>query len=77
MAAYPGVKPHHFKGLDRDPDQPLKPSKALWSVLKQGRYFLNSKRKTQWTTYISQHLNPARNTSASFGCFCEGLAVLR
>lgn len=77
MAAYPGVKLHHFKGLARDPDQPLKPSEALWSVLKQGRYFLSGKRKTQWATDISQHLDPARNTSASFRCFREGLAGLR
>ncbi len=77
MAAYPGVKPHHFKGLDRNPDQLPKPNDALWSVLKQGRYFLSGKRKTQWATDISQQLDPARNMSVSFRYFCQGLAALR
>ena len=77
MAAYPGVKPHHFKGLDRNSDRPPKPNDALWSVLKEGRCFLSGKRKTQWAIDISQRLDPARNTSASFQYFCEGLAALR
>ena len=77
MAAYGGVKPSHFKGLDRNPDHPLKPSDALWQVLKKGRHFLAGKRKTQWTTDIAAHLDPARNTSASFRYFCQGLAALR
>jgi hypothetical protein len=77
MAAYPEVKQKHFKGLYRDPDHPLKPSDVLWEVLKQGRLFLAGKRKTQWATDISQHLEPGRNTSTSFRYFCEGLAALR
>jgi hypothetical protein len=77
MAAYPGVKPLHFKGLARDGDNLPKPNDALWEVLKQARYFTTGKRKTQWATDISQHLDPARNTSASFRYFCEGLAALR
>ena len=77
MAAYPGVKPAHFKGLDRDCESLPKPNDALWEVLKQGRYFTTGKRKTQWANDISQHLDPARNTSASFRYFCEGLAALR
>lgn len=77
MAAYPDVKPHHFKGQDRNSDQPLKPNDALWSVLKQGRYFLSGKRKTQWATDISQQIDPARSDSASFRYFCKGLAALR
>lgn len=76
MAAYPGVKPHHFKGVAREADQPPKPSEVLWDVLKQGRHFLSGKRKTQWAIDISQHLDPARNTSASFQYFCAGLAAL-
>ena len=77
MAAYEGVKPHHFKGIDRNPDIPLKPNEALWAVLKQGRHFISGKRKTQWATDISRCLDPARNESASFKCFCKGLAALR
>ncbi len=77
MAAYAGVKPHHFKGLDRNPDDPLKPNDVLWTVLKQGRYFLSGKRKTQWALDIAPHLDPARNTSASFRYFCAGLGALR
>ena len=77
ISAYPGVKPAHFKGIGRDTDAPLKPNDTLWEVLKKGRYFLTGKRKTQWATDISQHLDPARNTSPSFHYFCEGLAALR
>ena len=77
MAAYNGVKPHHFKGIDRISDNPLKPNNVLWTVLKQARLFLTGKRKTQWATDISQHINPARNKSASFRAFRDGLAALR
>ena len=77
MAAYPNVKPAHFKGREGDCDNPLKPNDVLWAVLKQGRYFLTGKRKTQWATDIGQHLDPARSKSASFCCFRDGLAALR
>lgn len=77
MAAYNGVKPHHFKGTDPNPDNPLKPNDALWEVLKKGRHFLTGKRKTQWAADIGRHLDPARNTSTSFRYFCAGLAALR
>ena len=77
MAAYPGVKPHHFKGTDRDPDAPLKPSEVLWSVLKQGRHFLTGKRNTQWATDIGRQLNLEENKSVSFQAFRRGLAALR
>ena len=77
MATYLGVKLQHFKGVPPDADHPLKPNEVLWEVLKKGRYFLTGKRKTQWATEISQHLDPTRNTSASFRCFYAGLAALR
>ena len=77
ISAYPGVKPAHFKGIGRATDVPLKPNDILWEVLKKGRYFLTGKRKTQWATDISPHLDPVRNTSPSFRSFCEGLAALR
>lgn len=77
MAAYPGVKPAHFKGAYRAADAPPKPNDVLWEVLKKGRHFLAGKRKTQWATDISQHLDPERNTSASFQAFRTGLAALR
>ena len=77
MAAYPGVKPHHFKGTDRDPDSPPKPNDVLWNVLTQGRHFLAGKRKTQWATDISRHLRLEENKSPSFQAFRRGLAALR
>ncbi|MEJ7662718.1 MAG: hypothetical protein WKG07_25720 [Hymenobacter sp.] len=46
-------------------------------MLKQGRHFAAGKRKSQWATDISWHLDPARNASASFRYFCAGLAALR
>ena len=77
MAAYEGVKPHHFKGIkERESDQPTKPSEVLWAVLKQGRHFLAGKQKTRWATDISPHIEPARNSSSSFCHFCDGLAAL-
>ena len=77
MAAYPHVKAQHFKGVARDPDRLPKPNETLWQVLKQARYFAAGKRKSQWATDISRHLDPARNASASFRYFCAGLAALR
>lgn len=77
MTAYPGVKPHHFKGTERESDAPLKPNDVLWGVLKQGRYSLAGKQKTQWATNISQHLDLEQNTSVSFQVFRQGLAALR
>ena len=76
MAAYPEVKLLHFKGTDRDPDVPPKPNDVLWEVLKKGRYFLTGKRKTQWATDISAHLDLEQNTSASFQAFRQGLAAI-
>ncbi len=77
IAAYPNVKPSHFKGREGDCDRPLKPSDVLWTVLKQGRYFPISKPKTLWAAAISQHIDPARSKSASFCSFRDGLAALR
>ncbi|MBC8085286.1 MAG: DUF4276 family protein, partial [Hymenobacter sp.] len=76
MAAYPKVKTHHFKGTDREPDNPPKPNEVLWRVLKEAGLFTTGKRKREWAETIAPHLNPTRNTSASFQYFCQGLALL-
>lgn len=77
QAAYPRVRPHHFKGLDRDPDAILDCWETLHRVLQKGGYYLTSKAKVEWADAIAQHLEPTRNDSASFRYFCQGLVVLR
>ncbi|MDO7886057.1 hypothetical protein [Hymenobacter cheonanensis] len=75
MAACPGIWPAHFRGVARGPGQLPKPNATLWQVLKHGCYFAASKRKAQGASAVGPHLDPARNTSASFRCCCEGLAA--
>ena len=77
QAAYPRVRAHHFKGVSRDPDTITDPWKTLHRVLQKGGYYQSSKAKVEWSGNIAQHLDPARNTSASFRYFCAGLAALR
>lgn len=78
QAAYPRIHANHFKGLNRNPDAILDSWETLHRVLQKGGYYLSSKAKVEWAENIAQHLaaDPARNTSASFRCFCEGLAAL-
>ena len=75
-AAYPALKQTHFNRIG-NPETLAKPNETLWHILKQGNYYLAGKDKTDWATTIAPHLDPARNTSASFGAFRAGLAALR
>lgn len=77
QAAYPRVHSHHFKGLHREVDAVPDASKTLHRVLQKGGYYLASQAKVEWSETIAAHLDPARNTSASFRYFCAGLAALR
>ena len=77
QSAYPWVHANHFKGLGRDPDALPDTWEALHRLLQEDGYYLASKAKVEWAENIALHLDPARNTSASFRYFCEGLAVLR
>ena len=77
QAAYPRVHPNHFKGLSRDPDAVPDAWETLHRLLQKGGYYLTSKAKVEWAETIAPHLNPARNTSASFRYFCAGLGALR
>ena len=76
MVAYAKVKPHHFKGIDREPEFHPKPNDVLWRILKAAGLYTAGKRKREWAETIAPHLDPARNTSASFRYFCQGLAQL-
>ncbi|WP_223653086.1 DUF4276 family protein [Hymenobacter psoromatis] len=77
QAAYPGVRPTHFAGLNRDPDAIPDAWETLWRVLQAGGHYRAGKQKQRWAADISRHLDPARNASASFRYFCAGLAALR
>lgn len=77
QAAYPRVHPHHFKGLNPNPDAIVHCWEALHRVLQEGKYYLASKAKVEWSENIAMHMDPARNNSASFQYFCQGLAALR
>lgn len=76
MVAFPRVKPHHFKGIDREPESHPKPNEVLWRILQAAGLYTTGKRKREWAETIAPHLDPARNTSTSFQYFCEGLAQL-
>jgi len=75
-AAYPKVKAHHFKGIDREPESHPKPNDVLWSVLKAAGLYTAGKRKREWAETIAPHLETARNKSPSFQYFCQGLTHL-
>lgn len=73
QAAYPRVRPQHFSGLLHDPDTIADTWETLWRVLKEGKYYLAGKAKVEWAETIAPHLEPRRNTSASFQYFRQGL----
>jgi hypothetical protein len=77
QAAYPGVRPTHLRQLPANPDTVVDAWETLWQVLQAGGYYRSGKQKQRWSTDISQHLDPSRNTSPSFRYFCAGLAALR
>ncbi|WP_187632005.1 DUF4276 family protein [Hymenobacter lutimineralis] len=68
-AAYPRVRPPHFSGLPHDPDTIADTWETLWRVLQEGKYYLTGKAKVEWAETITPHLEPDRNTSASFQYF--------
>ncbi len=76
QAAYPRVHPPHFKGLPPDPDTIADSWETLWRVLREGKYYLAGKAKVEWAETITPHLDPDRNTSASFRYFRQGLGQL-
>lgn len=79
QAAYPRIRPHHFKGLTRNPDTLLKSSQTLLQLLQKGGEFRAGARKIAWASAIAAHLSldPVANASPSFRCFCAGLRALR
>lgn len=77
QAAYSRVHAKHFKGIYPIPDEIPDAWETLWRVLQQANLFLAGKAKVEWAKTIAPHLDPARNTSASFRYFCAGLAALR
>lgn len=76
-AAYSRVHSKHFKGMHPVADEIPDAWETLWRVLKNANLYLAGKAKVEWATTIAPHLEPARNTSASFQYFCAGLAALQ
>ena len=76
QAAYPRVRPHHFKGLPPNPDTIADTWETLWRVLQAGKYYPVGKAKIEWAETIAPHLEPARNASASFQYFRRSLGQL-
>ncbi|GAA3918354.1 DUF4276 family protein [Hymenobacter algoricola] len=76
QAAYPRVRPQHFGGLPPNPDAIADTWETLWRVLREGRYYLAGKAKVEWAETITPHLDPDRNTSASFQYFRQSLGLL-
>ncbi|MBF9221945.1 DUF4276 family protein [Hymenobacter ruricola] len=79
QTAYSRVRSHHFKGLNRDPDAIVDTWETLHKVLREGGYYVNKYLKIEVAERIAEQLSTdlARNTSASFRYFCEGLEALR
>lgn len=73
-AAYPKVKPSVDRMRRfRDPDAITGTWEALESVLQQAGYFPAGMPKIGVAREIASNMNPARNTSASFRAFVDGL----
>ena len=75
VAAYPGVpKTLAEKRGYRNPDAIAGGTwEALERILKKAGYYAAGMPKIEVARNISQHIQPARNQSPSFQCFCQGL----
>ncbi len=78
VTAYPGVPLSiSAKAPYRDPDSIAGGTwEALQRVLQKAGYFGGGLPKIQVAREMTKHMDPARNTSASFGHFMQGLAAL-
>lgn len=78
VAAYPGVPPTlGARAGYRNPDAIAGGTwEALERVLRQAGYFGGGLPKIEVARKMAKHMEPARNTSASFGQFVQGLAAL-
>ena len=78
VAAYPGVSPHlASRATYRDPDAILGGTwEALERELQRAGYYPGGLPKIETARTIAPHMEPTRNTSSSFRCFCSGLAAL-
>lgn len=78
VAAYPGVSPHlASRAAYRDPDAIAGGTwEALERELQRAGYYPGGLPKIETARTIAPHMEPTRNTSASFQCFCSGLAAL-
>ncbi len=76
--AYPGVSPTLGKTAPyRDPDAIAGGTwEALQRVLQKAGYFGGGLPKIEVAREMAKHMDPAHNTSASFGHFVQGLAAL-
>lgn len=77
QAAYSCVHPNYFKGIHTVPDEIPDAWETLWRVLQRANLYPAGKAKVEWAETIASHLDPVRNTSASFRYFCAGLRALR
>lgn len=77
-AAYPGVSPHlATKAAYRDSDAIVGGTwEVLERVLQRAGYFGGGLPKIEVARELAAHMNPARNTSVSFGHFTAGLSAL-
>lgn len=78
VAAYPGISPHlASRAAYRDPDAIAGGTwEALERELQRAGYYPGGLPKIETARTIAPHMEPPRNTSASFQCFCSGLAAL-
>jgi hypothetical protein len=77
-SAYPGISPTlGSKAAYRDPDAIAGGTwEALERVLKRAGHFTAGLSKIELARTMAAQMDPARNTSASFRCFRDGLSAL-
>ena len=76
-AAFPRVHSNHFKGTYENCDGLPDTWETLHRILQKGGYYPTRYLKVEAAELIAARLEPARNESASFQYFCEGVAELR
>lgn len=75
VKAYPRVSPHvPTQSAYRNPDAIAGGTwERLESILKRAGYFKGGLRKVELAGHVAVHMNPERNTSASFQALVEGV----
>ena len=73
---YPRVRAQHYEGIAPDPDAISGGTWEAFQRLLARAGYPDTRLKREWAARIGPHLDPARNQSASFRCFWQGVQAL-